>query len=140
MGTTCRPWTLALLVILTAGCAEGADDFFTGRPSGMALAHNRVLDGSLASMAELLVIPARFPAATPVQRAQWQGSAAAWWAQPATRVRLLKAVQGLETRQRLALLAWLAPLPDLTGPVTADGVAELARALEEAPGLTAPAR
>lgn len=42
-------WFLAALIVAgnLTGCREDADSFFSGRPSGMAMAHNRVLDGTL---------------------------------------------------------------------------------------------
>ena len=67
---------LALLACAAAlaGCQESADSFFSGRPSGMAMAHNKVLDGSADSMVELLRVPARFPDATDAHKLNWQES------------------------------------------------------------------
>src|SRR5262245_7302442 len=70
---------IALLAIAVAGCQESADGFFSGRPSGMSRAHNRVLEGSVESMVDLLRIPQRFPDATASHKLSWQESVIAWW-------------------------------------------------------------
>lgn len=67
------------VVTLNSGCNDEADDFFSGRPSEMAMAHNRVIGGSSEAMIDLLKIPSRFPDATELHIALWQYSIVAWW-------------------------------------------------------------
>jgi hypothetical protein len=52
---------------LLAGCKESADGFFSGRPSGMAMVHNRIIGGPPEAMLELLRVPSRFPDARPAK-------------------------------------------------------------------------
>jgi hypothetical protein len=89
------------------GCREDADSFFSGRPSGMAMVHNRVLDGTLATMVDLLRIPQRFPEADESQRAMWRGSIIAWWNAETGRPRMLDALSRLTADELRSAEEWL---------------------------------
>jgi len=65
--------------VLTVGCKDDAASFFSGRPSEMAMVHNRIIAGPPESMIELLRVPSRFPEATEAHISDWQGSVIAWW-------------------------------------------------------------
>lgn len=101
---------LALLACAAAlaGCQESADSFFSGRPSGMAIAHNKVLDGSVESKAELLRVPARFPDATDAHKLNWQESPIAWWGARNGRDRILAALPMLSAQELRRVELWLA--------------------------------
>ena len=65
--------------MLISGCKDGADAFFSGRPSDMAMVHNRIIGGNSEAMINLLKVPSRFPDATESHIALWQNSIIAWW-------------------------------------------------------------
>ena len=73
---------LVATVTLFGACKEGADKFFSGRPSEMAMVHNRIIGGPPEAMVELLRVPSRFPDATESHIADWQESVIAWWRNP----------------------------------------------------------
>jgi hypothetical protein len=102
-------WFLAALLIASAlqGCREDADSFFSGRPSGMAMAHNRMLAGTLATMVDLLRIPQRFPEADESQREMWRGSVVAWWNAETGRSRMLAALPHLSEEELRCAEGWL---------------------------------
>src|SRR5262245_17555699 len=97
---------VVLLAAAFAGCADSAERFFSGRPSGMAMAHNRVLEGSLESMIDLLRIPQRFPDATEAHKLSWQESMIAWW--DAKRELVLAALPKLSAAEMQSLENWAA--------------------------------
>jgi hypothetical protein len=102
-------WLLPLLVVavMPQGCRQDADSFFSGRPSGMAMAHNRVLDGTPESMLALMRIPQRFPDANETQRASWQESVVAWWNADTGRGRILATLPSLTPGERRSVEAWV---------------------------------
>ena len=97
---------LAALVLL-AGCKKGADEFFSGRPSEMAMVHNRVIGGPPEAMLELLRVPSRFPEATDAHIADWQESAIAWWHHPEKRGLMAASFGTLSREERHALRNWV---------------------------------
>jgi len=103
------PCLLAALLIAGAlqGCRKDADSFFAGRPSGMAMVHNRVLAGTLATMVDLLRIPQRFPEADESQREMWRGSVVAWWNAETGRSRMLDALPRLSEEELRCAEGWL---------------------------------
>jgi hypothetical protein len=91
---------LALLVIgVLQGCREDADFFFSGRPSGMAMAHKRVLDGTAESRIELLRILQCFPEVNASHKTSWQESVGAWWITSNGRSRFLAALPSLAEKE-----------------------------------------
>jgi len=72
-------FTLVAVATFFAGCKKGAEEFFSGRPSEMAMVHNRIIGGPREAMVELLRVPSRFPDATESHIANWQESVIAWW-------------------------------------------------------------
>lgn len=98
---------LLVLVCLFYGCREDADSFFSGRPSGMAMAHNRVLDGMRASMIDLLRIPHRFPDVKDSHKVSWQESIDAWWHAQDGRTRILAALPELTDAEIQSFETWL---------------------------------
>lgn len=94
-------------VALLAGCKKGADEFFSGRPSEMAMVHNRVIGGPPEAMVELLRVPSRFREATDAHIADWQESAIAWW-QNSEKHGLMVASLGKLSREEMhALTNWV---------------------------------
>jgi hypothetical protein len=93
---------------LLEGCRENAGSFFSGRPSGMAMTHNRVLDGSVDAMVDLLRIPHRFPDANESQKGNWQESVMAWWGAKNGRGRMLAALPRLTEPEMQHLENWVA--------------------------------
>jgi hypothetical protein len=80
----------------------------------MAMAHNRVLDGSLDSMIDLMRIPSRFPDAGPSHIAGWQASAIAWWRDAGGRARFVRALAELTAPEIDKLEVWIAARGDAT--------------------------
>ena len=105
---------LFVFILLISGCRETADRFFSGRPSAMAMAHNRVLEGSLDSMIDLMRIPTRFPDAEPAHIYSWQESAIAWWRDAGGRERFVRAVSQLTPQEIDKLEIWIAARGDST--------------------------
>ena len=46
--------TLVAAATFFTGCKEGAEEFFSGRPSEMSMVHNRIIAGPPEAMIELL--------------------------------------------------------------------------------------
>lgn len=92
---------------LVGGCAENARDFFSGRPSGMAMVHNRIIAGPPEAMADLLRVPSRFPDATEAHVADWQGSLTAWWQNPGKRAIMVAMFRELSPEESRALRNWV---------------------------------
>jgi hypothetical protein len=105
---------LFVFILLISGCRGTADRFFSGRPSPMAMAHNRVLDGSLDSMIDLMRIPSRFPDADPSHIVSWQESAIAWWRDAGGRERYVRALSELTAPEIDKLEVWIAARGDAT--------------------------
>lgn len=71
------------------------------------MVHNRVLDGTLETMADLLRVPQRFPEADELQRAMWRGSITAWWNAENGRSRMLDALSRLTEDELRSAEEWL---------------------------------
>jgi hypothetical protein len=82
--------------------------FFPAGHPGMAMAHNRVLDGSVESMVELLRIPQRFPDANDSHKLNWHESVIAWWRSEAGRGVMLATLPKLTEQEAQSLEIWLA--------------------------------
>jgi len=78
------------------------------------MAHNRVLDGSVESMVELLRIPQRFPDATDSHKSTWQAPAIAWWRSEAGHGVMLTALPKLTEQEIQSLENWVATRDKLT--------------------------
>lgn len=71
------------------------------------MVHNRVLDGTLATMIDLLRVPQRFPEADESQRAMWRGSIIAWWNAENGRSRMFDALSSLTADELRGAEEWL---------------------------------
>jgi hypothetical protein len=99
--------TLVVAVAFLTGCKQGADKFFSGRPSEMSMVHNRIIGGPPEAMVELLRVPSRYPDATESHIADWQESVIAWWGH-AEKHQLMTASFGKTSPgERQALRNWL---------------------------------
>jgi hypothetical protein len=98
---------VVIAVVLLAGCKESADGFFTGRPSGMATVHNRVIAGPPEAMADLLRVPSRFPDATKPHIANWQESVIAWWRHPEKQRLVIVSFGKLSHEEMSAFKKWI---------------------------------
>jgi hypothetical protein len=102
---------IAILLVtaaaLIAGCKDGADAFFSGRPSEMSMVHNRIIGGPPEAMVELLRVPSRFPEATETQIALWQESALAWWLNPEGRGTMTRSFDTLARHEMHELRTWI---------------------------------
>jgi len=94
-------------IMLIAGCREGAEKFFSGRPSGMAMVHNRIIAGPPETMVELLQVPSRFPDATEAHIADWQESAIAWWLHPEKHELMIASLGKISREETQALRKWV---------------------------------
>jgi hypothetical protein len=94
-------------VALFAGCKEGADKFFSGRPSEMAMVHNRIIGGPPEAMVELLRVPFRFPDATEAQIGNWQESVIAWWQSPEKHDVMVASFGKISREEIHALRSWV---------------------------------
>jgi hypothetical protein len=117
---------LFVFMLLISGCRETAGSFFSGRPSPMAIAHNRVLDGSLDSMIDLMRIPGRFPDAQPSHISSWQESVIAWWRDADGRKRFVPALSQLAQQEIDRLEIWIAARGDATTPAKTLTLEEIA--------------
>jgi hypothetical protein len=127
-----KPWIsllapLALTMFLNS-CRENAEAFFSGRPSGMAMAHNRVLDGTVESMLELLRIPQRFPDANDSHKLNWQESAIAWWRSENGHGVMLSALPKLTDQEAQSLANWVAVRDKSVTQQKAAALTEIGRA------------
>lgn len=124
---------LAIITLLLTGCKQGADAFFSGRPSEHAMVHNRIIAGGLEEMLVLLRVPARFPDATVPHIANWQESAIAWWWHPEKHNLMVAAFGKLTPAERGALKTWVAvKIPDRSG-TKAKALAEMEMAINSMP-------
>ena len=98
---------LVAAVTLFAGCKEGADEFFSGRPSEMAMVHNRVIGGPPEAMVELLRVPSRFPDAMESHIANWQESVIAWWQNPEKHELMIALFGKISHEEMHALRTWV---------------------------------
>ena len=98
---------VCVLVCVAIGCRKGADAFFSGRPSGMAMVHNQVIAGDPESMLVLLRVPSRFPDATDAQIGLWQNSAVAWWQHEEKNAIMVAAFSKLTVSERAEFLRWI---------------------------------
>jgi len=100
---------LALVVAVTfvTGCKQGADKFFSGRPSEMSMVHNRIIGGPPEAMLELLRVPSRYPDATESHIAVWQESVIAWWGHPEKHKLMAASFGKTSPEERQALRNWL---------------------------------
>ncbi len=120
-----------------AACRESADDFFSGRPSGMAMVHNRIIGGPPETMVELLRVPARFPDAAPAHIADWQESVIAWWWSADRHALLVESFGKLTAEESRVLQEWLrVEAPSRSAPKAAalGEIAVAARAAREEGG------
>jgi hypothetical protein len=92
------------------------------------MAHNRVLDGSLESMIELLRIPQRFPNATEPHKLSWQESVIAWWG--AKNELMLAALPRLTAPEMHSLEDWAAAQDDSRGAQQAAAMAAFREAIK----------
>jgi hypothetical protein len=95
----------------------------------MAMAHGRVLEGSLESMVDLLRIPQRFPDATDPHKLSWQESVIAWWG--AKRELVLAAVPKLTAPEMHSLENWAAVEDRSRGAQKAAAMAAFREALRQ---------
>jgi hypothetical protein len=121
---------LVILAVVVAanvltGCKEGADAFFSGRPSEMSMVHNRIIAGGPETMLALLQVPARFPEATEAQISLWQGSVIAWWRHPEKRNTLVESFGKLSANELHALKQWVRVRDKLQTPANAATLLEI---------------
>lgn len=119
---------------LVAGCAENAGDFFSGRPSGMAMVHNRIIAGPPQAMADLLRVPSRFPDATGVHVADWQASLTTWWRNPEKHAVMMAMFRELSAEESLALRNWVRITGDAASQERRRVLQEIEAALHSIPG------
>ena len=102
-----RAMSVLALAGSLAACRQGADAFFSGRPSEMSQVHNRIIGGPPEAVLALLRVPARFPDAEPAHIVDWQRSVVAWWAHSDKRATMLKLCAGMPASEQQALHAWV---------------------------------
>ena len=90
-----------------AGCPQGAEAFFSGRPSGMSMVHNHIIGGPPETILDLLRVPGRFPDARPEHIELWQESVIAWWAHADKQAQMLTYAPRLTPTEARALKIWL---------------------------------
>jgi hypothetical protein len=129
------PALLAAAVLL-AGCQESAEDFFSGRPSEMAMVHNRIIGGPPEAMLDLLRVPARFPDAKEAHIANWQESVIAWWRHAEKHEVMRASLPHLTPSETQALRAWVRVRDPHRSREKAHDLDEVAAAIEAAPGIT----
>ena len=117
-----------------AACRESADDFFSGRPSGMSMVHNRIIGGPPETMVELLRVPSRFPDATAAHIADWQESVIAWWWNADRHELLVTSLGKVTDDEGRALLAWLGVAAPYRSEQKAAALKEIAAAVAAARG------
>jgi hypothetical protein len=94
----------------------------------MATAHNRILEGSLESMVDLLRIPNRFTDATDPHKLSWQESVIAWWG--AKRELMVAALPALSAPEMRSLENWAAVQDTSRGAQKAAAMAAFREALK----------
>lgn len=99
--------TLVVMATLFAGCKKGAEEFFSGRPSEMAMVHNRIIAGPPEAMVELLRVPSRFPDATESHITDWQESVLAWWWNPKKHEVMITSFGKMSREEVHALRDWV---------------------------------
>lgn len=130
------PSALGLFLIgtmIVAGCRDDADAFFSGRPSGMAMVHNRIIAGPPESMVELLRIPSRFPDATTAQISDWQGSMIAWWKHPEKHKIMLSSFRKMSRHELHNLGVWIRVRDKLQTEANSSPLAEIEASLNAVP-------
>ena len=100
-------FALVVAAMLLVGCKEGAEEFFSGRPSEMAMVHNRIIGGPPETMIELLRVPSRFPDATEAHIADWQGSVIAWWGHPEKHELMIASFGKISRNEMYTLKVWV---------------------------------
>jgi hypothetical protein len=96
-----------LTAVVSMGCKRGADAFFSGRPSGMSMVHNRIIGGGPETMDALLNVPSRFPDADDAQIGHWQDSVIAWWNHKDKHAVMVTAYSTLDTDEMRDFQKWL---------------------------------
>ena len=99
--------TLIIATMLLVSCNNGADAFFSGRPSEMSMVHNKIIAGPPETMIELLRIPSRFPDATETHIASWQGSVIAWWMHPQKHELMIDSLGKISRNEMYTLEVWV---------------------------------
>jgi len=99
--------SLFAVIVLLTGCREGAEAFFSGRPSEMAMVHNRIIAGSPESMIDLLQVPIRFPDATVSHIGTWQESIIAWWRHAEKHDLMISSFSKISPEEIDALRTWV---------------------------------
>jgi hypothetical protein len=97
---------LAVAAVLI-GSQYRAELFFSGRPSGMTMVHNKVIAGTPEAMIELLRVPSRFPDATGAHIADWQGSVIVWWRHPEKHKLMSTSFNKIPYNDMRSLKAWV---------------------------------
>jgi hypothetical protein len=100
-------FTVVAAATILGGCKEGAEEFFSGRPSEMAMVHNRIIAGPPEAMIDLLRVPFRFPDATESHIADWQESVIAWWWHPEKHELMIASFQKITREEAYALRDWV---------------------------------
>lgn len=98
-------------ILLSTGCKKGAEAFFSGRPSGMSMVHNRIISRAQEGIPELLKVPSRFPDATMDHCLLWQHSLTAWWAHPDKKALMIQSARNLTAVERAELRDWVKKKP-----------------------------
>jgi hypothetical protein len=128
--------TLLIFAFLTglSACRQSADEFFSGRPSGMATVHNRIIGGSPETMVALLQVPARFPDATAAHIADWQESVIAWWGNAEKHDLLVASLGKITPEEARVLLSWVLVETPYRSVPKAAALKEIAAAVREVRG------
>lgn len=124
---------LVISALFLAGCKQGADAFFSGRPSGISMVHNRIIAGGLEEMVALLRVPARFPDANVSHIANWQESAIAWWWHAEKHNLMIAAFGKLTPEEMSALKVWVGVKIQDRSENKARALDEMERALKAIP-------
>jgi hypothetical protein len=92
---------------LLAGCAPTAEEFFSGgRHSQLSKVHMKAASGE-REMAQLYLIPTRFPEATELNKRKWQQAIISWWWAPDKRELMTHTYSLLKPEQTSSFLTWL---------------------------------
>lgn len=98
---------LVAVAVFAAACEERAETFFSGRPSQMAMVHNRIIAGPPEAMLELLQVPSRFPDASETHIASWQESVTAWWRHPEKHDLMVVSLRKMSREEIHAFTNWV---------------------------------